>query len=60
MVEDNAMNRLIEVGYDVEVIEQAESSRGQAKKNSGLVWKQDPSSGTSAGPGTQVTIWVNP
>ncbi|MDQ3953921.1 MAG: transglycosylase domain-containing protein [Actinomycetota bacterium] len=57
---ESAQDALVARGYMPDVIEQAESSKGQAKKNSGLVWKQDPSSGTEAEPGTTVTIWVNP
>jgi penicillin-binding protein 1A len=60
MSEDNAVSALIEVGYDAEVVTQAESSPGKAKKNSGLVWKQNPSSGTPADQGTTVSIYVNP
>jgi membrane peptidoglycan carboxypeptidase len=60
MSEDNAQAALIEVGYSPEVVTEAESSKGKAKKNSGLVWKQDPSSGTEASQGTSVTIYVNP
>jgi penicillin-binding protein 1A len=56
----SAQDALVARGYIPDVIEQAESSKGQAKKNSGLVWKQDPASGTEAEPGTTVTIWVNP
>jgi penicillin-binding protein 1A len=47
-------------GFDVDVIEQAESSRGQAKKNSGKVWKQSPGGGSEGNEGDTVTIWVNP
>jgi penicillin-binding protein 1A len=47
-------------GFDVDVIEQAESSRGQAKKNSEKVWRQSPGGGSEADEGDTVTIWVNP
>jgi membrane peptidoglycan carboxypeptidase len=60
MSEDNAQAALIEVGYSPEVVTEAESRKGKAKKNSGLVWKQDPASGTAADQGSTVTIYVNP
>jgi penicillin-binding protein 1A len=60
MAQSNAESALFGAGYSVETVTQAESSPGQAKKNSGLVWKQDPSSGTSLSEGSTVTIWVNP
>ena len=47
-------------GFRVEVVIQPESSRGQAKKNRGRVWKQSPNSGTVRPQGSTVTIWVNP
>ena len=58
--EGSAESELHAGGYDVRVVYQRESSRGQARKNSGLVWKQSPASGTEASPGSTVTIWVNP
>ena len=58
--EGSAESELHASGYDVRVVYQRESSRGQARKNSGLVWKQSPASGTEAQPGSTVTIWVNP
>ena len=58
--EGSAESELHSHGYDVRVVYQRESSRGQARKNSGLVWKQSPASGTEAQPGSTVTIWVNP
>ena len=58
--EGSAESELHAGGYDVRVVYQRESSRGQARKNSGLVWKQSPASGTEAQPGSTVTIWVNP
>jgi penicillin-binding protein 1A len=58
--EGSAESELHAGGYDVRVVYQRESSPGQARKNSGLVWKQSPASGTQADPGTTVTIWVNP
>ncbi len=57
---ESAQDALVARGYVPEEIEEPESARGQAKKNSGLVWKQDPPSGTEAAQGTTVTIWVNP
>jgi penicillin-binding protein 1A len=47
-------------GFNVEVIVESESSRGQAKKHKGRVWKQSPVGGTEHERGGTVTIWVNP
>ncbi|MDP9068863.1 MAG: transglycosylase domain-containing protein [Actinomycetota bacterium] len=58
--ESSAESELHAAGYDVRVVYQSESSPGQARKNRGKVWKQSPPSGTSAEPGSLVTIWVNP
>jgi penicillin-binding protein 1A len=58
--EASARNRLEQSGFVVEVITEAESGRGNAKRNKGKVWKQSPSSGTQAERGSTVTIWVNP
>jgi penicillin-binding protein 1A len=58
--EGSAESELHSGGYDVRVVYRRESSPGQARKNSGLVWKQSPASGTRAEPGSTVTIWVNP
>ncbi len=58
--ESSAESELHSQGFDVRVVYQSESSPGQARKNRGLVWKQSPSSGTSAEAGSLVTIWVNP
>ncbi|HYN37015.1 MAG TPA: transglycosylase domain-containing protein [Actinomycetota bacterium] len=54
-----AEDRLVENGYVPNVITESESGGG-AKKNSGIVWKQEPSSGTEATPGSTVTIYANP
>ena len=54
-----AEDRLVENGYVPSVVTESESG-GQAKKNSGIVWKQDPASGTEASPGSTVTIYANP
>lgn len=54
-----AEDRLVENGYVPNVITESESGGG-AKKNSGIVWKQGPSSGTEATPGSTVTIYANP
>jgi penicillin-binding protein 1A len=56
----SAESELRSAGYAVRIITEEESSHGQAKKHSGLVWKQDPSGGSSAASGATVTIWVNP
>jgi penicillin-binding protein 1A len=55
-----AIARLEDAGFAVEVVEQAESAPGQAKRNSGKVWKQAPGGGSEAEPGSTVKIWVNP
>jgi penicillin-binding protein 1A len=34
--------------------------RGHSKKDRGIVWRQSPSAGARAKPGSAVTIWVNP
>jgi penicillin-binding protein 1A len=47
-------------GFNVNAIIEPETAPGQARRNSGRVWKQSPSSGTSAKRGSTVTIWVNP
>ena len=52
----SAEERLSNAGYGVDVVTQEESGGGP----SGVVWKQDPASGTSASPGTTVTIYANP
>ncbi|HEY7873775.1 MAG TPA: transglycosylase domain-containing protein, partial [Actinomycetota bacterium] len=56
----SAESELRAAGYAVRVVTEAESAPGQAKKNRGRVWKQDPAGGTSAASGSTVTIWVNP
>lgn len=47
-------------GFEPEVVIERESNARQARKNSGEVWKQQPSSGTDLDEGDTVTIWVNP
>jgi penicillin-binding protein 1A len=47
-------------GFKVDVVVEPESNKGQAKKNSGKVWKQAPGSGTELEEGATVTVWVNP
>ena len=56
----DAESRLRAAGFDVDVIVESESSRGQAKKHAGEVWKQAPGEGTELEQGSTVTIWVNP
>jgi penicillin-binding protein 1A len=56
----SAESELRSAGFAVRIITEKESSPGQAKKNSGRVWKQDPAGGSSAERGSTVTIWVNP
>jgi serine/threonine-protein kinase len=47
-------------GFSPRTVTEAESSPGQARKNSGRVWKQDPASGSQVPHGSTVTIYVNP
>jgi penicillin-binding protein 1A len=47
-------------GFSVNVIFEAESNPGQARRRRGRVWKQSPGGGDSAPRGSTVTIWVNP
>jgi penicillin-binding protein 1A len=56
----SAESELRSAGYAVRIVTEKESAPGQAKKNSGRVWKQDPAGGSSAAEGATVTIWVNP
>ena len=56
----SAESELRNAGYAVRIITAEESNHGQAKKHSGLVWKQDPAGGAEASSGSTVTIWVNP
>ena len=60
MPEGAARARLQEEGFEVDTIYERESSRGQARKNRGRVWKQSPAAGTRLERGSTVTIWVNP
>jgi len=45
-------------GISVEIIIEAEADPDTALNRSGIVWKQDPASGTSTP--EIVTVWVNP
>ena len=47
-------------GFDVDVVEEAESGGGRGRKKSGKVWRQSPGGGSEADEGDTVTIWVNP
>jgi penicillin-binding protein 1A len=58
--ESDARERLEGSGFHVEIIHEAESSKGHAKNHRGEVWKQSPGGGTEAERGSTVTIWVNP
>ncbi|MDQ4125131.1 MAG: transglycosylase domain-containing protein [Actinomycetota bacterium] len=60
MTRNEAESRLRSAGFDVNVIVESESSRGQARKNAGRVWKQAPGEGAEVEKGETVTIWVNP
>jgi penicillin-binding protein 1A len=55
-----AEERIRAAGFAVEVVVERESSRGQAKRRKGRVWKQAPGGGVEAEKGSTVTIWVNP
>ena len=58
MSSGSAQDELVNAGYVPDVITESESGGG--RKRSGVVWKQDPASGTELGEGATVTIWVNP
>ncbi|HEV2754829.1 MAG TPA: penicillin-binding transpeptidase domain-containing protein, partial [Actinomycetota bacterium] len=60
MTRSAAEERLRAAGFSVDVVVEPESSRGQAKKRKGIVWKQAPGEGTELRKGDTVTIWVNP
>jgi penicillin-binding protein 1A len=60
LTRDEAEARLEDSGFEVEMIEEAESSKKKARENRGRVWKQSPASGSEAERGSTVTIWVNP
>ncbi len=53
-----AKARLDEIGAEVELRFEAESDPDDARRRSGVVWKQDPAGGApNAGP---IVLWVNP
>ena len=54
----SAEDELSSSGYIPSVVTESESGGG--KKKSGIVWKQDPASGTELGAGRTVTIYANP
>jgi penicillin-binding protein 1A len=56
----SAEGRLESEGFSVVWKTEPEPNPGQASKNSGLVWKQQPAAGTTVDEGTTVTIFVNP
>jgi len=58
--EGSAEAELHGAGFDVRLVYQRESDKDSAKRNKGRVWKQSPSSGSTAQRGSIVTIWVNP
>lgn len=53
-----AIARLDEIGADYELIFEAESDPDDARRRTGVVWKQDPAGG-SPNQGT-IRLWVNP
>ena len=53
-----AEDELSSAGYIPNVVTESESGNGP--EPSGIVWKQSPSSGTEADPGSTVTIYANP
>jgi penicillin-binding protein 1A len=59
MTKSEARDTLLDAGFNVEVITEAEAGRG-ANENANRVWKQSPAGGTKAEKGSTVTIWVNP
>ena len=60
LFEDDAIERLEDHGFDVDVVVEKEDDRHDAKENSGLVWMQDPSADSNVRNDSTVTIWVNP
>ncbi|MGH2730984.1 MAG: transglycosylase domain-containing protein, partial [Actinomycetota bacterium] len=56
----DAEKALKDAGFEVAIVEEAESDPKDAHKRRGRVWKQSPGGGTEAEEGSTVTIWVNP
>ena len=57
LTQEVAEDRLVANGYVPSVVTESESG---GKKNSGIVWKQDPASGSELSEGSTVTIYANP
>ncbi len=53
-----AVSELAELGLIFDLIVQAEANPEDARRRSGVVWKQDPAGGSQ--PGDFVSLWVNP
>ncbi|NOY54833.1 MAG: PBP1A family penicillin-binding protein [Actinobacteria bacterium] len=53
-----AVSELQAIGAAVEIVTEAEANPNDAARRTGVVWKQEPIPGTSAG--RPVTLWVNP
>jgi beta-lactam-binding protein with PASTA domain len=60
MKEGDAKYVLEDAGFEVVIIEEAESDEKEAHKRRGRVWKQSPGGGSEAEKGSEVVIWVNP
>ncbi len=58
MTEKDAVDKLEDRGFEVEVITKKEEDKDDAKDNSGLVWEQNPTG--EARNGSTIKIWVNP
>jgi 1A family penicillin-binding protein len=54
-----AVNELDQIGVAVRVVTEAEANPDDAKRRTGVVWKQDPAPGAPTD-GTTVTLWANP
>ncbi len=60
MTEGQAKAQIKQQGLKAESVYEKESDDRRAKRNSGRVWKQSPSSGGTVDCGGTVYIWVNP
>jgi penicillin-binding protein 1A len=56
----SAQSILTDNGFETSVVTEAQPKRSEARKNSGLVWKQTPAAGTELTEGSTVTLYVNP
>ncbi|NNK92049.1 MAG: PASTA domain-containing protein, partial [Acidimicrobiia bacterium] len=56
--EADALQRMAEAGLVIEVLHVAEADELDARRRSGMVWKQEPPAGSESD--GVVTVWVNP